>query len=87
VLRGGGRTIRVEVDDVERAMRAVAGLAGVEAAAASGGLSCTLSDSIEPADVNAALVGAGVRVSALVAERRSLEDVFLELVEGHDDPR
>jgi ABC-2 type transport system ATP-binding protein len=81
VLRGDGRTIRIEVDDVERAMRAVEGLAGVHAAAAPGGLSCALSDSIGPADVNAALVGAGVRVSALVPERRSLEDVFLELVE------
>jgi ABC-type multidrug transport system ATPase subunit len=86
VLRGGGRTIRIEVDDAERAMRAVASL-GVEATASPGGLACTLSDSIEPADVNAALVSAGVRVSALVPERRSLEDVFLELVEDHDDPR
>jgi ABC-2 type transport system ATP-binding protein len=81
VLRGSGRTVRVEVDDVERAMRAVAALAGVEAVAAPGAVSCTLSDSLEPADLNAALVGAGVRVSALVPERRSLEDVFLELVE------
>jgi ABC-type multidrug transport system ATPase subunit len=85
-LRGGGRTIRIEVDDAERAMRAVASL-GVQATPAPGGLACTLSDSIEPADVNAALVSAGVRVSALVPERRSLEDVFLELVEDHDDPR
>jgi ABC-2 type transport system ATP-binding protein len=29
--------------------------------------------------LNAALVSAGVRVSELVVERRSLEDVFLEL--------
>jgi ABC-2 type transport system ATP-binding protein len=87
VLRGAGRTFRIEVDDVERATRAVGELAGVEVSAAAGALSCTLSDSVEPADVNAALVGAGVRVSALVPQRRSLEDVFLELVEGPDDPR
>ena len=87
VLRGTGRSIRVEVDDVDRAMRVLGGLAGAEATAAPGGLSCALSDSIQPADVNAALVGAGVRVSALVPERRSLEDVFLELVGGRDDPR
>jgi hypothetical protein len=31
--------------------------------------------------VNAALVSAGVAVSALVPERESLEDVFLSLVE------
>jgi len=86
-LRGEGRSLRIEVDDVERAMRALAALAGVEATQAPGGVSCTLSDSIGPADVNASLVGAGVRVSALVPERRSLEDVFLELVGGCDDPR
>ncbi len=86
-LRGGGRTFRFDVDDVERAMRAVEDVAGVPAALGRGGLSCTLSDSTGPADVNAALVRAGVRVSALVPERRSLEEVFLELVEGDDDPR
>jgi ABC-2 type transport system ATP-binding protein len=87
VLRGADRSIRVDVDDVARAMRVVSGVAGVEAVAADGSVSCTLTDSIEPADVNAALVAAGVRVSALVPQRRTLEDVFLELVEGPDDPR
>jgi ABC-type multidrug transport system ATPase subunit len=33
------------------------------------------------ADVNAALVGAGFRVHAIVPERQSLEDLFLELTE------
>ncbi len=85
-LRGGDRGIRVEVDDLERAMRVVSTLPGVHATATAGALSCTLSDSTAPADVNAALVRAGVRVSALVPERRSLEDVFLELVEEPGAP-
>jgi ABC-2 type transport system ATP-binding protein len=83
-LRGGDRAIRAEVDDVERALRLVAELPGVEAARTASGISFTLSDSVEPADVNAALVGGGVRVSAFVPQRRSLEDVFLELVEDVD---
>jgi len=37
--------------------------------------------------VNAALVGAGVAVSALVPEHERLEDVFLELVGDADVPR
>jgi hypothetical protein len=68
-------------------MRVVSALPGVHAVATSGGVSCTLSDSVGPADVNAALVAAGVRVSALVPDRRSLEDVFLALVEDDDAPR
>jgi hypothetical protein len=88
VLRGTGRPVlRVDVDDVDRAMHVLKAIPGVDAAATPAGISCTLSDSVGPADVNAALVGAGVRVSALVPERPSLEDVFLELVaDGHSAP-
>jgi ABC-2 type transport system ATP-binding protein len=87
VLRGADRTVRVEVDDPDLAMRVLARVPGVEASAVGGAISCMLTDSVGTADVNAALVGGGVRVSALVPERRTLEDVFLELVEGRDDPR
>ncbi len=86
-LRGEERGIRIEVDDVERAMRVLSAMPGVEAIAADGAVSVTHADSIGPADVNAALVAAGVRVSALVPERRTLEDVFLELVEDRDAAR
>ena len=37
--------------------------------------------------MNAALVAAGVEVSALVPEHESLEDVFVSLVEGGETPR
>ncbi|MGZ4154864.1 MAG: ABC transporter ATP-binding protein, partial [Actinomycetota bacterium] len=86
-LRGGERGIRIEVDDVERAMRVLSAMPGVEAVAGDGAVSITNSDSMGPADVNAALVSAGVRVSALIPERRTLEDVFLELVEDRDAAR
>jgi ABC-2 type transport system ATP-binding protein len=36
----------------------------------------------DPSEVNAALVAAGVRVWELVVERRSLEDVFVEVTEA-----
>jgi ABC-2 type transport system ATP-binding protein len=87
VLRGDDRGIRVEVDDIARAMRALSNVPGVAAVARDGAVSCTLTAPTEPADVNVALVSAGVRVSALVPERATLEDVFLELVEGRDVPR
>ena len=46
-----------------------------------------LLDGVGPADLNAALVGAGVRVAALAPHRDTLEEVFLHLVEGADVPR
>ncbi len=88
VLRGSGRaTLRLEVDDVDRTVRVLSTISGVEAIDTPAGVSCTLSDSVVAADVNAALVRAGVRVSALVPERPSLEDVFLDLVgDGSPSP-
>jgi ABC-2 type transport system ATP-binding protein len=86
-LRGGATRYRLEVDDPGAAMRAAAELPGVHVAPGPGGIVVTLSDPATPADVNAALVHVGVRVSALVPERDSLEDVFLHLVEGVDVPR
>ena len=47
----------------------------------------SLSGSATAASLNAALVSAGVAVSALVPVHERLEDVFVELVEGADDIR
>ena len=40
----------------------------------------------DPAGLNASLVSAGVRVTELVAQRRSLEEVFLDLTEAGEIP-
>ncbi|MGE5226544.1 MAG: ABC transporter ATP-binding protein [Planctomycetaceae bacterium] len=91
-LRGAASGVRIEVDDGPAATRAIAALSGVALEGGSPGdgpavLRVRLSDGLGPADVNATLVRAGVRVSALEADRDSLEDVFLHLVEGIDVPR
>ena len=89
-LRGAADRVRVQVDDVARA-RAAASLPGVTtdgdgAGEGPGALMFAL-DGVDPADLNAALVAAGVRVAALEPHRDTLEDVFLHLVEGVDVPR
>ena len=87
MLRGAVTRYRIELDDQARALTTLAALPGVRAETVPGGIDVTLADGAAPADVNAALVAAGVRVSALVPERDTLEDVFLHLVEGVDVPR
>jgi ABC-2 type transport system ATP-binding protein len=89
-LRVAGDAVRVEVDDQEAARRALGSMSGAVAEGdepGPGSLVVRLSDGVGPAMVNATLVAAGISVSALVPERVSLEDVFLQLVEGHDAPR
>jgi ABC-2 type transport system ATP-binding protein len=90
-LRGTADRVRVEVDDPVRAAEIAEGLPGVGVATApvqgSTALTLSLADGASPSDVNTALVAAGLRVSALVPERETLEDVFLALVEGADVPR
>ncbi len=121
-LRPASGRVRLDVDDVRRAVLLLAGLDGVtvledrvpgrpevpdrpdqgerarwgpdDAAqpdqaslSPAGSLWVRLSPTVTPASVNAALVGGGVGVGALVPEQDSLEDVFLSLVEGADVPR
>ncbi|HCO03918.1 MAG TPA: multidrug ABC transporter ATP-binding protein [Actinobacteria bacterium] len=89
-LRTSGDTVRVEVDDRARATQILANVDGasvVEDAEGAGGVRVRLTPPATAAGVNAALVGGGVAVSALSAERASLEDVFMELTEGADVPR
>jgi ABC-2 type transport system ATP-binding protein len=86
-LRGIAGRHRLEVDDPARALEVVRSIAGVTAEAVPGGVLVRLADGVGAADVNAALVAAGIRVSALVPERDTLEDVFFSLVEGADVPR
>ncbi|MGZ4109707.1 MAG: ABC transporter ATP-binding protein [Actinomycetota bacterium] len=92
-LRGLADRLRVEVDDLARATEVVRGLAGATVAEPStpgsgaGALTIELGGDLVAAEVNRALVTAGVRVSALVPVGDTLEDVFLHLVEGADVPR
>jgi ABC-2 type transport system ATP-binding protein len=97
-LRTQGDTVRVEVDDPDRARRVLAGFAAGTVLSepaepqdgwhpGAGSLRVRIDPPAGPADLNAVLVSGGVRVSALVPERASLEDVFLSLVEGADAPR
>ena len=86
-LRGAATAHRIEVDDPIRALGVLGSVAGVTAEAAPGGVRVRTGEGATAADVNAALVAAGLRVSAMVPERESLEDVFFTLVEGADVPR
>ena len=91
-LRGPADRILVQVDDGAKARTALSALPGALIGAegvvrGEGPLHVTLSEGCMPADVNATLVHAGIRVSALEPERDTLEDVFLHLVEGVDVPR
>jgi ABC-2 type transport system ATP-binding protein len=93
-LRAATNVVRVDVDDASLALRVAGGLDGIErvqdaadAGASPGRLRFRLPATMSPADLNAALVRAGVGVGALVPERASLEDAFLSLVEGADVPR
>ena len=93
-LRGAADRLRIEVDDATVAAATMRRFPSVTIGTAhpsngSGPVSITVSlpDGVTAADLNAALVSAGVRVSALIPERSTLEDVFLSLVEGADAPR
>ena len=78
----GTARVAIEVEgaaDVWRPL--VAPLAG-EIAADGSALQLTLADGVGVADVVAALVGAGARVSAVQRASRSLEEAYLALVDG-----
>jgi ABC-2 type transport system ATP-binding protein len=90
-LRGAADRVRIEVDDVGAARAILERTPGVSIASMSGDgsgvLQVRLVGGASPGALNTALVGAGIRVDALVPERDTLEDVFLHLVEGIDVPR
>ena len=90
-LRPAAHRFRIDVDDDAKARAILSGFAGAtldsDEGEQRGVLRVELAAPATPADVNAALVGGGVAVSALVPEQESLEDVFVKLVEGADVPR
>ena len=78
---GGAVQLIVECDDVVRARQLAATVAGVldTAAGPSGELLCTLSAPGVAAEVNRALVSAGIAVSRLEPARVTLEERFLDI--------
>ena len=89
-LRPSGTRVRVDVDDRQRAIRVASSLEGVDVEAQPDGaaaLTASLSPPATAWSLNAALVSAGVQVSALVPVHERLEDVFVDLVEGADEVR
>lgn len=77
-LRGGG-SLLVRAEPTERAVEVAESLNGVEKVEVSDGALRVSAEPERAAEINAALVSAGVKVSELRPSQRSLEEVFLEL--------
>lgn len=76
----------IETPDVSDAMQVLSAIRGARVLEHERAVLRTHLDGVPPDEVNRALVERGVRVFAFTPERRSLEDVFLELTraEGSD---
>ena len=80
LVAGKRPTLLVEVDDAAAARRTLGSLAAVRSIADDGAeLRVVLGDGLAAAEVNRALVGAGVSVSRLETVHSSLEERFLEI--------
>jgi ABC-2 type transport system ATP-binding protein len=77
--------ITVHTLDTDLAVKALAALPRVTVEPWAGGVQVN-ADGVPPDEVNQRLVGAGVRVTELVLERRSLEDVYMDLTEDAGGP-
>jgi ABC-2 type transport system ATP-binding protein len=78
IAAGGSPTVFVEVDDQAAARHVLEGRVS-HLEVEGGGLRLTLGDGVTSAQVNAALVGAGVAVSRLEPARATLEQTFLAI--------
>ena len=83
LLGRAGLSIRAE--PLADAERVAAGLPEVERVSVVDGRLRIAADPAAAPAINRALVGAGIAVSELVAERASLEEVFLELTQGEEE--
>lgn len=84
-LKNGGKesgagTVRLEVDKPEEALN-VLSVAGIQAVLLEGDIAVE-TDREGAADINAKLVGAGIRVYGIRMQSKSLEDQFLEVTGG-----
>ncbi len=78
------QTATITVDDPQRASEILAGRPFVTVAAISEESLSVVADPDRLGDINAALVSEGLRVSALVPERTSLEQMYLRIAGGED---
>jgi ABC-2 type transport system ATP-binding protein len=80
--------VEVAIGDRSRALAVLGRIHGVALEPdGAGALRLRLPAAVCAAQVNAALVDAGVAVHALVPERQRLEDIYLELVAGAEPPQ
>jgi ABC-2 type transport system ATP-binding protein len=88
LVAGGDPSLVLEVDDAGAARRTLGRLPHVQTVADDGReLRVVLGNGLGPADVNRALVAAGVAVSRLEPGRTSLEERFLDItsrLEGNE---
>jgi ABC-2 type transport system ATP-binding protein len=78
VASSGDPTVLIAVDDAEAARRVLAGESRItKIDVEAGELRVTLAEGLDPAEVNRALVTAGVAVSRLEPARATLEEKFL----------
>jgi ABC-2 type transport system ATP-binding protein len=83
---GATSTVYLEVDDIDKAIEVLGGIAGIERLTREPpGLSITL-DEVQRKDVVAALVRAGVGVETITSRHR-LEDAFLRMLAGEGEQK
>jgi len=78
----GGEALFVRVQPLEEAATIAGRLEGVEGVEAADGMLRLRTDPERAAEINAKLVSAGLRVSGLWLDERSLEEAFLKLTDG-----
>lgn len=83
-LLGGAETYKVSVDYPDRAIRELADLKGVVPQPNGDGALTVRMNGTSSAELNKFLVERGIAVSELVACRRSLEELYLRLMDGND---
>lgn len=81
----GQASLHVRAEPLEQAERLAASLPGVERVTVVDGALRLAIDPVAAAEVNRALVEAGLAVSEVYAERASLEQVFLELTQAGEE--
>ncbi|MFW6157196.1 MAG: ABC transporter ATP-binding protein, partial [Armatimonadota bacterium] len=82
MLEGLERGTRIVVDDVPAALRALEALEGVDARQTKDGVLRVTAETLGSADLNEALVGAGVRVREVSPVRRTLEGFYMDTIRG-----